>query len=358
MTKTTPSKKSVNLAFQGGGAHGAFAWGVLDKILEDGRLDIEGLTATSAGSMNAVVYAYHNLKYGVDGARQGLHDFWQKISQYGEVYSPIRRQPWEAWMNSFLPSDLQHWNMDHSMVYLWFESITRMFSPYQFNPLQINPLKNVLEKMVDFDAIHDCRCTKMFISTTNVRSGRVRVFKNEEITLDVVLASACLPFLFQAVEIDGQHYWDGGYMGNPALYPLFYHVDSRDIIILHINPIERAEVPTSTSAIMNRINEISFNSSLLKEFRAIAFADKLIDQDWLKDEHKDKVKRMLVHSIRADRALCDLSLVSKFDTSWQFLTHLRDKGREVAEEWLQRNYKNIGVRDSEDLHAEFLQQWQ
>ncbi|MGH8592431.1 MAG: patatin-like phospholipase family protein [Gammaproteobacteria bacterium] len=327
------STKTVNLALQGGGAHGAFAWGVLDRLIEDGRLQIDGLTATSAGSMNASVYAYGKMMGGPDGAREALHNFWRKISQAGELYSPIKYMP---------------------LSFLLFETWTRLFSPYQFNPFNFNPLRQVLSESVDFEKLVMCKSTNLFINTTNARTGRVRVFRNEEITLDVVLASACLPFLFQAVEIDGEHYWDGGYTGNPPLHPLFYHTQSRDVVILHINPMYQESIPTQAPEIANRINEISFNSSLLKELRAIAFVNKLLEEGWLKDEYRSKLKHVLVHSIHADSALGDLTLASKFNCDWNFLTELRDRGRQTAEQWLDQNFEHIGERATVDLREEYL----
>lgn len=338
-------QKTVNLALQGGGAHGAFAWGVLDMLLEDGRIGIEGICATSAGTMNACALAYGMHLGGPEKAREALHDFWWNIHRTGQQYNPVRRLPWEK---------IASWNMDSSLGYFLFDSMTRVFSPYQFNPFDFNPLREVLEESVDFEELRACDCVKLFISATHIASGKVRVFDTKEITLDVAMASACLPFLFKAVEIDGEDYWDGGYMGNPALFPLFYETDARDVVIVHINPMERPETPKTAPDIMNRINEISFNSSLLKELRAIAFVKKLIENDMLKDEHRNDFKDVLVHSVRADEALCDLSVASKFDSDWEFLTMLRDRGRETMAAWLDENFEAIGVRDTVDLHAEFL----
>ena len=337
--------KRVNLALQGGGAHGAFAWGILDKFAEDGRLDIEGLSATSAGSMNAVVYAQGRMNGGNDGAREALERFWRNISEAGQNFSPVRASAWEAALGL---------GLEQSPSYILFQTLTRTFSPYQFNPFNFNPLRDVLAKNVDIDAIHACDCVELFICATNVRTGQPRIFRNREVTLEAVLASACLPFLFQAVEIDGEHYWDGGYMGNPALYPLFRHTQSRDIVIAHINPIVRPQLPTTASEIQNRLNEITFNSSLLRELRAIAFVTKLIEQDWLKDEHRDKLKHILIHSIRADEALCDLTVASKFRTDWAFLCGLRDLGRAAAARWLERAYDHLGHHSTVDLRSEYL----
>ena len=337
--------KRINLALQGGGAHGAFAWGVMDKFLEDGRIEIEGISGTSTGSMNAVVYAYGALK-GKDAARTVLHDYWQAISNAGQRYSMVKQTPWEQMFGG--------WSMERSIASEGFKLLTSTFSPYQLNPMNFNPLRELLDAHVDFEELVTSRATKLFLSATNVRTGKVRVFHTREITADVVLASACLPFLFQAVEIDGEHYWDGGYMGNPALYPLFYHTDSRDVVILQINPVERAGPPTQSSEIANRVNEITFNSALIKELRSVYFVQQLLDQGKIKEEYRDDFKYMLIHSIRADSALSDLPVSSKFAYEWDFLTMLRDRGRDCASEWIDRYFKDIGIRSTVDLKREFL----
>ena len=319
--------KRVNLALQGGGSHGAFGWGVLDRLAEDGRLEVEGLSAASAGSVNAVVYAQGLMRGGNEGARAALERFWKAVSDAGRPYAPV------------------------SMM---LQSFGAMFSPYQFNPFNLNPLREVLEANVDMQAVQACDRVELFICATNVRNGQPRVFSTRELTLDMVLASACVPTMFQAVEVGGEHYWDGGYMGNPPLYPLIYSTQSRDIVIVHINPIVRPKLPTSASEIQNRLNEITFNSSLIRELRAIAFVGKLIEQGWLKDEHRDKLKHVLIHSIRADGVMCDLSVASKLDTNWPFLCELRDRGRAAAGAWLEKTHQHIGQRSTVDLRAEFL----
>jgi NTE family protein len=249
---------------------------------------------------------------------------------------------------------MQGYNMDLSPAFALFDAVTRSVSPYHFNPYDINPLRDILAANVDFDTLTDCKDTKLFVGTTHVHSGKVRVFNTEEITLDVVMASACLPFLFKAIEIDGEHYWDGGYSGNPALFPFFYRSDCNDILIVHVNPIERPDVPTSAADIMNRVNEISFNGALLKELRAIDFVRKLMDEGWLKDEYADKLKRIFVHSVRADGVMRDLSVASKFNVNWDFLTHLRDRGRDEAQTWLDTHADDVGSRSTVDLKSEFL----
>jgi len=334
--------KPINVALQGGGAHGAFAWGALDKLLEDGRLVIEAISGTSAGSMNAAVLAFGLAKGGPEEARRKLHDFWKAISDAGRLYSPVKRlpfaSPWLGWNPSFE----------------WFSALTRYLSPYQLNPFDLDPLRDAVTKIVDFDELRKCHVAKLFLSATNVRSGKVRVFTTNEITADVVMASACLPDLFKAVEIGGEHYWDGGYMGNPCLFPLIYHTTCRDIVILHINPIERPNLPIFASDIFNRVNEITFNSSLLQELRAIAFVEKMIDRGWIKDEYRAKLKRVLLHSIRADAALRDLSVASKFESDWDFLCMLRDRGRAETARWLAKSSDAVGEHSTIDIGAELL----
>ncbi|MGI9437990.1 MAG: patatin-like phospholipase family protein [Geminicoccaceae bacterium] len=337
-------RKPANLALQGGGAHGAFAWGVLDMLLEDGRLDIEGLSATSAGAMNAVAFAYGIGVGGSDGARERLEAFWREVSRAGERYSPVRAFPWERWFNGF--------NMENALSFQAFEAVTHVFSPYQLNPFDFNPLRDVLERVIDFDRLrHSAKAPELYLSATNVRSGKIKVFRNAEVSSDAVLASACLPYIFQAVEIDGEHYWDGGYMGNPAIFPLIYGCKSRDVIVVHINPLERQELPTTAPEIFNRINEISFNSSLMREMRAIAFVTRLIDDGALDGEN---FKRMFVHSVRNDEEMAGLSTASKLSPDWTLLCHLRDMGRRAAKTWLAENFDRIGVASSVDIADVYL----
>lgn len=333
--------RKINLALQGGGAHGAFGWGVMDRLIEDRRLDIEGITATSAGSVNAVVYAWGRMQGDREGAREALETFWRKVSDSGVAASPL--PPWPGMGGP-----------DDPPGYLWFDALTRAFSPHQFNPFDFNPLRRVLAESVDFAALKACQCAELFLSATNVRSGQIRVFRNHEVSLDAVLASACLPVLFRAVEIDGEAYWDGGFMGNPALFPLFYHTQTRDVVIVHINPIARQVLPVTAPEIQNRVNEITFNSSLLRELRVVAFVTRLIEQGWLKDEYRGRMKHVLLHAIRADEALCGLSAASKFNTDWAFLCRLRDLGRAVAGSWLAKNFDDIGVRSSVDVNRDYL----
>lgn len=339
--------KRVNLALQGGGAHGAFGWGVLDYLLEDGRIAFDGVSATSAGAMNAAVMAYGMSQGGPDLAREKLESFWRAVSRAGGLLSIGTGPALDQFKDA---ADAASW-----AGFAWLDAMTRASTPYDFNPFNLNPLRDILEDLVDFDALRACPHTNLFVCATNVRTGKAKIFKTRNINSDVVLASACLPLLYQAVEIDGEHYWDGGFMGNPSLWPLFYSAESRDIVVVHLNPMERPALPVRPAEIANRINEISFNSSLLKEMRAIAFVQRLISQDMLRDEHKHRYRHVLFHSIRCDKSLRDLSVASKYNTNWAFLQDLRDRGREVARNWLDASWSAINERSTVDLQAEFLE---
>jgi NTE family protein len=329
MATRSVKPRRVNLALQGGGAHGAYTWGVLDSFLEDGRIQVEGISGTSAGSVNAVVYAYGHMMGGVDGARELLAAFWKRLANTGGGFANAR-------------------------AFQLFKMMTGSVSPYQWNPLNWNPFREALVATVDFERLRRCKTTKLFLATTNVETGKARIFTTAEVSADVVMASSCLPFLFQAVEIEGGYYWDGGYMGNPVLYPLFYETRSRDVIIVHINPIERAGVPRLSSEIENRLNEITFNASLIKELRAVAFVQKLVDDGWLKPEFRGKLKNVLMHSVRADKVLGDLAADSKFSLDWTFLQDLSRRGRATGKQWLAANLRHVGRRSSVDLREQFL----
>lgn len=331
----------VNLALQGGGSHGAFTWGVLDKLLEDGRLTFPGISGTSAGAINAVLYEAGMMNDGPDGARQSLHDFWYKLSLAGH-WSPVKR--------GVLDKLLGSWNLDKSLGFRFNKSLAQAFSPYQLNPLNINPLKLLLETAVDFEQVRRCSTTKLFISATNVETGRVKVFNHHELTADMVAASCCLPMMFQAIEIDGIPYWDGGYVGNPVLFPFYESTDCPDIVVVQINPIERKGTPKTPREITDRVNEIGFNSSLLKDLRSIEFVSRLIKKGVLSDkEYRDNH----VHIIENQKELIPLGVSSKMNVEWKFLTHLRDIGRETAALWLEENIKHIGKKSTVDLAAMF-----
>jgi NTE family protein len=333
--------KPVNLALQGGGAHGAFTWGVLDRILEDGRLAIAGVSGTSAGAMNAVALADGYTRAGPDGAREALEKFWRTMSE-GAKNSPLKRTPYDQLTG--------YWGLDHNPVYHMMDAFSRIASPYQTNPMQINPLRDLLEDSIDFGMVRKCTAFKLFISATNVETGRVKVFPREDLTADMVMASACLPIVFQAVEIDGVPYWDGGYMGNPSLFPFHGQTGTDDIVVIQINPIERKGVPKTPQDIQNRMNEIAFNGSLLKELRAIDFVDRLIREGKLS---KDDYRQVRIHIIENQAELKPMGASSKMNTEWAFLTKLRDMGRETATRWLEETVPDIGKRSTADLREMF-----
>jgi NTE family protein len=337
----TAAPKPINLALQGGGAHGAYTWGVLDWLLESENFVIEGVSGTSAGAMNAVVLADGLHKGGREGAREALHRFWKAVSDQAWL-SPIKRTPIDMIMGE--------WSLDMSPSFIAFDLASRFSSPYEFNPLNINPLRDVVAEIVDFDAVRACDSIALFVAATNVHSGKIRVFSGAEIDLDAVMASACLPHLFQAVEIDGVPYWDGGYMGNPPLFPLFGETGTSDTVLVQINPVERKETPKTAREILNRLNEITFNSTLLREMRAIEFVTRLIEDGKL--DRKD-YKKVHIHRISAE-GLKPLQASSKVNAEWRFLKHLHDIGREAAKAWEAENFDAIGQRSSIDLRAEFL----
>ena len=339
-------KKRINLALQGGGAHGAFTWGVLEQLLEDERIEVEAISATSAGTMNALCFAYGLTMGGPEKAVEVLEAFWRRVSDTGQRYNPMRLLP--------IPQPPQIQNLFSQMTYTLFDSWTRLFSPYQFNPFDIDPLRDILADTIDFDVLQQCDKTQLYISTTHVQTGNLKVFTTPEISLDVAMASACLPFVSKSVKVDDQYYWDGGYMGNPALFPFNSQMVSRDVLIVHINPLIREEIPTTAHGIMNRINEITFNASLLKDLRAIAFVQKLLDEEWIKDEYRHELKSFYLHSLRADEVMKKFSVASKFDTRWRFLNHLRKQGRREMDQWLDMHYDDLGERGTIDPRALLL----
>lgn len=335
------ARKSVNLALQGGGSHGAFTWGVLDRLLEDGRIAIEGIVGTSAGAMNAAITAYGLVEGGNEGARAALRRFWQTVASRG-IYSAL--QP--TWIDRMVAPG----NMDFSPVWLAMDFMSRMFSPYQINPTNFNPLREILDEQIDFDVLRRSRDVKLFVCASNVLTNRLRVFGTADITLDAVLASACLPSLFQAVPIDDAYYWDGGYMGNPPIFPLIYECQSPDVILVMVNPIEIDEVPTRGQAILDRINTLSFNSSLMREMRAIAFVTRLIESGFTDG---GRLKKIFVHCIDADDTMRRLGVSSKLNVEWQFLLSLFELGRLRGEAFLQEHFEKIGQTSSVDIEERF-----
>jgi NTE family protein len=334
------TRPKINLALQGGGAHGAFTWGVLDRLLEDDRFEIEGISGTSAGAMNAAVLAYGLARGGADGARASLAEFWDKVAA-AAAPSPIKPSPLDRWLSVG--------NMDFSPSWIAFDNLTRMLSPYEFNPLNLNPLRDVLCEVVDFDWLGD-QCAheivKLFLCATNVKTCKIHVFKGYAVSPEAALASACLPTLFHAVEIDGEAYWDGGYMGNPPIFPLIYDTASSDVLIVQINPMNVDAVPKRAHDIMDRVNEVSFNSSLMRELRTIAFVTRLIDEGRL---DIDRYKRLNMHAIEAEDELARLTVSSKHNAERGFLRWLFELGRRRAETWLDAHADKVGRESSLDL---------
>jgi NTE family protein len=335
-------KKLANLALQGGGAHGAFTWGVLERLLQEPRFEIDGVSATSAGAINAVVLAHGLTVGGREGAVNALAGFWNRVSRLAKS-SPL--QP--SWYDRLIHNH----GLEYSPAYFFFDMLSRIFSPYQLNPFNYNPLKAILEEVVDFKGLRRRSAVKVFLSATNVRTGKIRVFSGDELCVASVLASSCLPLFSQAIEIDGEHFWDGGYLGNPALFPLIYECESCDVVIVHINPTERLEIPKTAPEIINRINEISFNSSLFREIRAIAFVGKVIDDGKGTD---GTLKRMLLHSIAADDVMQGLGPMSQLNADGQFLMHLHDIGWNRANKWLQAHLDMIGIESTVDVRTKYL----
>ncbi|ABF11552.1 MULTISPECIES: patatin-like phospholipase family protein [Cupriavidus] len=325
----------IDLALQGGGAHGAFTWGVLDRLLEEPWLEIDGISGTSAGAMNAAVLVHGHALGGAEGARQALSDFWQRVSETAR-FSPFRRSP--------LDVILGRWTLDDSPLFVAADLAARIWSPYDLNRAGSNPLADILQASIDFELLARAPI-HLFVTATNVETGRGRVFKNAEVTSEVLLASACLPTVFQAVEIDGVPYWDGGYAGNPTITPLVRECCSHDTILVQINPVARPGAPRSARDIVNRLNEISFNAALLKELRMMAVLQRVADPG---DAEGAQWANMRIHRIASDK-IAEYGTASKMNAEWSFLCLLRDEGREAAAQFLAEHGDALGQRSSFNL---------
>jgi NTE family protein len=333
-----PRTKRVNLALQGGGAHGAFTWGVLDHLLEDGRLSIAGISGASAGAVNAVMLADGLARGGADAARQRLNDFWQAASLAGSL--PGAQRAVLDRLFSFLPAET-------SPVQLFMDTMGRFMSPYDLNPLNINPLKDLVERFVDFEALRNFRELQLFISATNVQTGHLRVFRREHVTADVVMASAALPLMFRAVEIEGESYWDGGFTGNPPMLPFLNANDTDDVLLVQISPLRRDKVPTTTRDIVHRVNEITFNSALDTELRALDYIGRIAA-----DASGGQARHIKVHRIVLENVGSKLTMGSRLKTDKNFLTLLHRAGRRAARRFLDRHFEDIGKRGTIDIVAE------
>lgn len=334
---TKPSREPllIDLALQGGGSHGAFTWGVLDRLLEESWLRIDAISGTSAGAMNAVVLADGWMEGGANGARAALDAYWDRVAR-AAVFSPLQRTPLDRMMG--------RWTLDHSPVFLGFEMMARLYSPYDLNPQGHNPLESILNESIDFARLVRSEI-KLFVTATNVRTGRGRIFRNAEINPDVLLASACLPTLFQAVEIDGEAYWDGGYAGNPTITPLVRESNAQDTILVQINPRERPGIPRSASEILNRLNEVSFNATLMKELRMIALLRQVADPG---SGEGARWAGMRTHRIMTEM-MTELGYSSKMNAEREFLAMLRDEGRRAAGAFLDAHADDLGRSSTTDL---------
>jgi NTE family protein len=337
--------KRINLALQGGGAHGAFTWGVLDALIEDGRLQFEAVSGTSAGAINAAILLQGWARGGPAGARAALKDFWTELGTLA-VASPIRRTPLDRLQGN--------WNIDDSPAVLWVDLIQRTLSPWQRNPLKYDPLRDLLRKHFDEKAVHACREVKAFVAATNVQTGKVRIFTRDELSVDALLASACLPNIHEAVVIDGVPYWDGGYRGNPPIWPFIYYSESPDVVIVEVDPPFRAGVPKSNAEIADRLNEITFGGALMAEMRAIAFVQDLLEHGAIGGDFGRRLKNMLIHSIADPDSLAPLGAVSKFNIEPDFLDHLFELGRRAAAHWLASTFDLVGKKTSIDIRGRFL----
>jgi NTE family protein len=335
MNETAPEPVLVDLALQGGGSHGAFTWGVLDRLIEEPWLRIEAISGTSAGAMNAALVVDGWMQGGAEGARAALDAYWRRVSR-AAAFSPLQRSPLDRLMG--------RWTLDTSPAYVVMDLMARVLSPYDLNPLGFNPLRTILTDSINFGRLARAPI-RLFITATNVRTGRGRIFRNAEITADVLLASACLPTMFQAIEIDGDPYWDGGYAGNPTLTPLVRESDAHDTILVQINPRERLDRPRTASEVLDRLNEISFNSPLMKELRMIALLRQVADPG-----HGEGARwaGMRVHRIMSD-ALADFGASSKLNAEWEFVSLLKEEGRKSADAFLTAHGKDIGKHSTADI---------
>ncbi len=331
-------KRTITLALQGGGAHGAFTWGVLDRLLEEEMIDITGISGTSAGAMNACALA-HGLHDGRDGAKAALEDFWRGISSVGAAaFNPYQSTPFHS-LN-------QAWNMDWSPASIWLDVMAQFVSPYQLNPLDSNPLRDLINDRFDFDRLRHDDAIRLFVCATNLQNNKLRIFDNAELSAEAILASACLPQLHRAVEIDGAYYWDGGFVGNPVLKPLVSACHASDVVIVQLNPTKRENLPVTSKDIMDRLNEVTMNSSLMRELDHISTLTRLVEEGVITDK---RYRPVYFHRIADPDAMGNLGVSSKNNTAWNFLTYLKSAGRDATEAWLREHGGRIGKKSTLDL---------
>lgn len=330
--------KTVTLALQGGGAHGAYIWGVLDRLLEEERLIIEGVSGTSSGAINAALLADGFAAGGREGAKAQLERFWRRIS---ELCKTRRRRRFT------LPRPPRGKGLNLSTAAMFYKIMHRLLLPYNFNAVTMDPLRTAIAEVIDFDRLRASSEIKVFVNATDICAGTMRVFENAEIDVDVICASSCLPFLFRPVEIDGAHYWDGSYMGNPALYPLVYDCDSNDIVLVQTSSFGKPELPKTAPEILERITELSFASTLVRELRTIERLNDLVDAGGVK--RRAGLKRINTHIIAAAPEMERFRGTSKFNAEWDFFLSLHSIGRNAADQWLARNFERVGKESTADL---------
>jgi NTE family protein len=328
---------AIDLALQGGGSHGAFTWGVLDRLLDETGIDFDGISGTSAGALNAAVLATGWAAGGRTGAQAALRKFWEAVGGAGACFGAAG-------------TPLASYNLDGNPFYAAWQQWLHLFSPYQLNPLGGNPLGEVLRPHIDEAALRRGPL-KLFIAATAVRTGQPRIFSGETLSLDALLASACLPQLFQAVVIDGEPHWDGGYGGNPALWPLIYGTAATDVLLVKINPLVRPGTPDTAAEIADRVNEITFNAGLVAEMRAIHFVQRLLAEQRIDPQH---YKALRLHMVADEDGLAPLHASSKLNTDPGFLASLHALGHAAAERWLRANRRHLGRRSTLDIEAQFL----
>lgn len=335
-SRTSPR---INLALQGGGAHGAFTWGVLEGLLEDPRVRLEGLSGSSAGAMNAVLLADGWMKNGREGARRGLEDFWSEIGK--QVPSVmVTHGPGDALSLSPAAKILASW--------------AAHFSPLQLNPFDLSPLRGLLERRVDFEQLRARSPFKLFVGTTQANTGKLRVFRESELTVDVLLASSCLPTIHHSVEIDGEAYWDGGYSANPAVFPLFYDCESRDVLLVLLSPLRWDDTPRTMAEIEARIVELGFSANFMREMRMFAQAIDFSTPRFMTFGRLERrLQQMRFHMIDSNQ----LASLQRSDTKslahGPFLERLRQQGRERTSLWLSEHAGGVGRRSTVDIKTCF-----
>lgn len=333
-------KKKVSFALQGGGSHGAFTWGVLDRFLEE-NIEIDGVVGTSAGAMNAVSILQGLIEGGNEGARKVLGRFWEGLGAKGQ-YSMLQPSGLDMLQNNY--------TMYNSPQYILFDSLIKNFSPYQLNPADIDPLKDLIEEVFDFDLLSRETKHKVFLCATQIRDGKVKIFKNQDLCPEALLASGCLPFLHKAVAVGGEYYWDGGFTANPAIYPLIYGCEASSIVIVQLNPTLREDLPKDVRGISDRLNEISNNVTLMRELRAINLITQWIDDGHLKPSAN--ARRLDVHIVQNDQVFQPLGFSSKLNCTPEFLHHLFEEGRKSAEKWIHQHWDMLGVGSTADHYLD------